>query len=189
MNLAIYWIYLSPVTALFIGVETPVQSVMSSTLPSSSSPRQPAHTSLTSVPTKMVSSTIQSPRKPTYPDFLAACFLIAAHLFFCAAAMRFRPAALIVRLVFLVAGLAACGAAACLIFAHRAFSARAIFRLTAALRFFRGFRISDEDAGSDLPTSNMSRTAAILPSSATFCTSNPMRAAERMSAVSLSCGM
>src|SRR5205814_298488 len=51
---------------------------------------------------------------------LLDAFLIAAHLFFWVAAMRFRPAALIVRFGFLVAGLAGCGAETGLIFAHLA---------------------------------------------------------------------
>lgn len=119
------------------------------------------------------------------------CFaaLIAAHLFFCAAAMCFRPAALIVRLSFLGAGLAGCGAEACLIFAHLAFCAMAIFRLAAALRFFRGFLISDGDTGSDPPSDNWRRISAILLSTPTFCASNPIKAAARMSGVSFIIGI
>src|SRR6266849_4148709 len=102
------------------------------------------------------SMALLNPPPPSWPRSLSQrycttvygydAFLIAAHLFFCAAAMRFRAAALIVRFGFFVAGLADCGAETCLIFAHLAFCAKAILRLTAALRFFRGFRISDGGA-------------------------------------------
>jgi len=41
----------------------------------------------------------------------------------------------------------------------------------------------------DMPPSNMSRISAILPAIVGFCTSNPIKAAARMSVVSLSWGM
>ena len=63
---------------------------------------------------------------------------------------------------------AACQAAAGLSLAYRARCANAIFRLTAALRFFRGFRVSGEPVASVLPPSSVSRISAIFPSIAKF---------------------
>src|SRR5437879_3277995 len=62
---------------------------------------------------------LQPPSSRPFTAYVA--FLIAAHLFFCAAAMRFRALALIFRLGFVVSG-----AAACLILFHRSRCAFAI---------------------------------------------------------------
>jgi len=66
------------------------------------------------------------------------------------------PAALSFRFFAVSAG---AGSAASLIFFHRNCWASFILRRTAALRFFRGFRIDDGLAGSELPPSSMSLLA------------------------------
>ncbi len=96
--------------------------------------------------------------------------------------MRFRALALIIRLGF--AATAGAGSPTCLSLAYLARCARAIFRRTAALRFFRGLPVSVRAVGAELPPS-IWRISAIRASMRLFWTSNPCRAAERMSAVTL----
>src|SRR6266567_1561214 len=86
--------------------------------------------------------------------------------------------ALIVRFGSLVAGLAGCGTEPCLSLAYLARCAKAIFRLTAALRFFRGLPVSVRAAGAALPPS-IWRISAIRASMRFFWASNPCKAAER----------
>src|SRR5206468_5608836 len=120
-----------------------------------------------------------------YATFFAA--LIAAHLFFVASEIALRPAALIFRF-FGFAATACVGSEPFLSLANLARCARAILLLTAALRFFRGFTVSVGAVAPVLPSNNR-LMSEIFASICVFCTSKPMTAASRMSAVSLSCAM
>src|SRR5213079_1295549 len=75
-----------------------------------------------------------------YAAFFAA--LTAAHLFFVASEIAFRPAALILRFFFGVAATTCVGSEPRFSLPYLARCARAIFRRTAALRFFLGCAVS-----------------------------------------------
>ena len=93
-----------------------------------------------------------------FPASLAA--LIAAHRRFVASIIFFLPAALSLRFFGFVDS--ACeGSELCLSLANLARCARAIFLLTAALLFLRGFANSVVENASLLPPSNMLRSSAI----------------------------
>jgi hypothetical protein len=118
----------------------------------------------------------------------ALAALTAAHRFFVASMIRFRPAALSLRLGFGASCVG--GSVAFLAAAHLLRCASAMAFLPAALIFFR-FRIEGAAvaAASAPPPEIMAVSSAILASILRFCASNPTRAAARISCVNSCVGM
>jgi hypothetical protein len=114
-----------------------------------------------------------------YAFFAAARF--AAHIFFVAAMIAFRPAAESFRLGF--------GACSPLIFAHLAFCAKAIFRRAAALNFLRLPGVASGVAAGGEPSGSMVRSSAICSSIRRFWDSKPLMAALIISGVSFCVGI